>query len=196
MYYNRGIRTRPAKWLTQKRFILSGLARLPTGREASETGATETARRDTAQREGERRLSSGPTKSIACYSLHRLVGNLRRTERITYDFRHLSRQLDRAEDGFLVDSLQKCLMPGISPYWRLVSRDCVRHQEVAANRPGFPAPTIPRLFGALARESPRRGRIGSPVEYSLHTGGVAGSIPASPTRQWQPIVPALWRRRF
>ena len=25
------------------------------------------------------------------------------------------------------------------------------HQEVAANRPGFPAPTIPRLFSALAR---------------------------------------------
>ena len=33
---------------------------------------------------------------------------------------------------------------------RPVWRDCVRHQEVAANRPGFPAPTIPRLFSALA----------------------------------------------
>ena len=26
------------------------------------------------------------------------------------------------------------------------------HQEVGANRPGFPAPTIPRLFSALARK--------------------------------------------
>jgi hypothetical protein len=26
------------------------------------------------------------------------------------------------------------------------------HQEVGANRPGFTAPTIPRLFGALARK--------------------------------------------
>ena len=38
---------------------------------------------------------------------------------------------------------------------RPVSADCVRHQEVAANRPGFPAPTIPRLFSALARKLER-----------------------------------------
>src|SRR5271163_1293637 len=34
---------------------------------------------------------------------------------------------------------------------RPVPQDCDHHQEVAANRPGFPAPTIPRLFSALAR---------------------------------------------
>src|SRR5271163_2753602 len=35
---------------------------------------------------------------------------------------------------------------------RPVPQDCDHHQEVAANRPGFPAPTIPRLFSALARK--------------------------------------------
>ena len=41
---------------------------------------------------------------------------------------------------------------GNLPPRRPVSQDCVHHQEVAANRPGFPARTIPRLLSALARK--------------------------------------------
>src|ERR1700729_2777090 len=42
------------------------------------------------------------------------------------------------------------------------------HQEVAANRPGFPAPTIPGLFSALAR------RLMVCGVYSAGTTGLAG----------------------
>ena len=42
--------------------------------------------------------------------------------------------------------------PGRARPRRPVQPDCVRHQEVGANRPGFPARTIPRLFSALARK--------------------------------------------
>jgi hypothetical protein len=41
---------------------------------------------------------------------------------------------------------------GNLPARRPVRQDCLRHQVVGANRPGFPAPTIPRLFSALARK--------------------------------------------
>jgi hypothetical protein len=45
------------------------------------------------------------------------------------------------------------------------------------------------LVGAIKHADLEAGAISSAVEHSLHTGGVAGSIPASPTIQsWQTAV--------
>jgi hypothetical protein len=43
------------------------------------------------------------------------------------------------------------------------------------------------VAGALKHADLEAGAISSAVEHSLHTGGVAGSIPASPTKIYQLI---------
>src|SRR5277367_2383252 len=48
------------------------------------------------------------------------------------------------------NSLFFSLLAGNSARQRPVWQDYVHHQEVRANRPVFPAPTISRLFSALA----------------------------------------------
>jgi hypothetical protein len=101
-----------------KKIHPSWLARLTGGREASEAETTETARCDTAQWERERKLSprSGLPNSIACYSLHRLVGNLRKTERIHLRFPIVISPARPGRRRFSGRFPAKCLMPGISPY--------------------------------------------------------------------------------
>jgi hypothetical protein len=73
-------------------------------------------------REGEADIAIVIEKARAANSLRALTGEERNSSR--------SR---RAHDGHRFESPQL-------------------HQEVAASRPGFPAPTIPRLFSGLARK--------------------------------------------
>jgi hypothetical protein len=87
----------------------------------------------------------------------------------------------------------------------------IAHQEVAANRPGFPAPTIPRLFSALAgsdisaeetlslrarrlgctfqrlRQAPFRSGIGAATALDPSHAGV---MPYGPAESWLPRLSA------
>jgi hypothetical protein len=48
---------------------------------------------------------------------------------------------------------------GNLPARRPVRQDCVRHQEVGANRPGFPAPETGETFASLECQRLREGDV-------------------------------------
>ena len=98
---------------------------------------------------------------------------------------------------FFASFCNKFPVTGDKALRRLVSEDCVRHQKVRANNPGFPAPTIPRLFSALARKllvcgvySARRTGLGrrtrkwvSDAEFWVPDYAAATNILSEPSRQ-------------
>ena|ERR1700722_3080122 len=96
------------------------------------------------------RLCSCYAQLRAIFHLFRFAANKLLTKQITSD----SVAWKEAEQAKI------CISPCFSRdnRWerrscRPVSRDCVHHQEVGANCPGFPAPTIPRLFSAFSAEA-------------------------------------------